>query len=80
MYVDALGSNVITQSNFTNSTFSGNAANMTASGSGGAAYLNGGVTLFNDSSFEQNAASGFGGALAYSHSCFPPGTVILRFL
>ena len=77
MYVDALGSNVITQTNLTNNTFSGNAANMTASGSGGAVYLNGGVTLLDSSDFEQNYASGFGGALTYSHSCFPPGKALV---
>ena len=77
MYVDALGSDVITQTNITNNTFSSNAANMTAFASGGALYLNGGVSLLNSSDFEQNYASGFGGALTYSHSCFPPGKALV---
>ena len=33
-------------------------------------YLDGGVTLFNGSTFHQNIATGYGGALAYVHQCF----------
>ncbi len=58
--------------------FLSNAANLTSSGvvsgGGGAVYLDGGVTLFNGSTFHQNNASGYGGALVYIHECYPGAT------
>ncbi len=78
VYIAGLGTGVVSQTNFTNNTFESNAANQTflgvVSGGGGALYLDGGVTLLNGSTFRQNSASGYGGALAYEHECFPPGT------
>jgi len=32
------------------------------------------VTLFNGSTFHQNNASGYGGALVYIHECYPGAT------
>ncbi|KAL0038989.1 hypothetical protein WJX77_004333 [Trebouxia sp. C0004] len=71
VYIAGLGATTVSQTNFTNNTFLSNAANLTSSGGGGAVYLDGGVTLFNGSTFQQNTASGYGGALAYVHECFP---------
>ncbi len=78
MYIAGLGATIVSQNNFTNSTFLSNAANLTSagvvSGGGGAVYLDGGITLFNGITFQQNIASGYGGALAYIHECFPGTT------
>ena len=71
MYIAGLGSIVVSQTNFTNNTFLSNAANVTSSGGGGAVYLDGGITLFNGNTFQENIASGYGGALVYIHECFP---------
>ena len=74
MYIAGLGATTVSQANFTNSTFLSNAATLTSSGGGGAVYLDGGITLFNGSTFKQNIASGYGGALVYKHECFPGTT------
>jgi len=78
VYIAGLGATTVSQTNFTNSTFLANAANLTSvgvvSGGGGAVYLDGGITLFNGSTFKQNTASGYGGALVYVHECFPGTT------
>jgi len=76
VYIAGLGTTTVSQTNFTNSTFLSNAANLTPSGGGGAVYLDGGITLFNGSTFEQNTASGYGGALVYVYECFPGATNI----
>lgn len=84
-YIAATGANVVSQTNITNSKFLLNSASRSAprrsngvefdySGGGGALYLNGGVTLMNGSTFRQNNASGYGGALVYIQECFQPGT------
>ena len=56
----------MSQTNFTNNTFLSNAANLTSSGGGGAVYLDGGITLLNGNTFQQNSAPGYGGALVYT--------------
>lgn len=71
VYIAGLGATTVSQTNFTNSTFLSNAANLTSSGGGGAIFLDGGITLFNGSTFQQNSASGYGGALVYVYECFP---------
>ena len=77
VYIAGLGANIVSQTNFTDNTFLSNAANLTSSGvvsgppgGGGAVYLDGGMTLFNGSTFQQNIASGYGGAVVYIHECF----------
>jgi len=78
VYIAGLGATIVSQTNFTNSTFLSNAANLTSagvlSGGGGAVYLDGGITVFNGSTFQQNNASKYGGALVYVHECFPGTT------
>jgi len=74
VYIAGLGATTVSQTNFTNNTFLSNAANLISSGGGGAVYLDGGITLFNGSTFQQNTARGYGGALAYVHECFPGTT------
>lgn len=69
MYIAGLGATIVSQTNFTNNTFLSNAANLTSSGGGGAVYLDGGITLFNGSTFKQNTASAYGGALVYVYEC-----------
>lgn len=74
-YIAGVGASVLSQTNITNCTFQSNYANKSSfgvvHGGGGAMYLDGGVTLINGSTFKQNSATGFGGALAYIHKCFP---------
>jgi len=74
VYIAGLGATIVSQTNFTNNTFLSNVANLTSSGGGGAVYLDGGITLFNGSTFKQNTASGYGGALVYVYECFPGAT------
>jgi len=74
VYIAGLGTTTVSQTNFTNSTFLSNAANLTSSGGGGAVYLDAGITLFSNSAFKQNTASGYGGALVYIYECFPGAT------
>ena len=76
MYIAGLGATIVSQTNFTNNTFLSNAATSAGvvSGGGGAVYLDGGITLFNGSTFQQNTASGYGGALVYIHECYPGAT------
>ncbi|DBA69633.1 TPA: hypothetical protein ACH3X2_012695 [Trebouxia sp. C0005] len=69
VYIAGLGATIVSQTNFTNNTFLSNAANLTSSGGGGAVYLDGGITLFNGSTFKQNTASAYGGALVYVYEC-----------
>ena len=78
MYIAGLGTDIVTQANLTNNIFEANAARNQSYpgvvfGGGGALYLDGGVTLLNGSTFRQNGASGYGGALVYQHVCFPSG-------
>ena len=78
MYIAGLGLTIVSQTNFTNNIFLSNAVNLTSagvgSGGGGAVYLDGGITLFNGNTFQQNTASGYGGALVYIHECYPGAT------
>jgi len=76
VYIAGLGATTVSQTNFTNNTFLSNAANFTSDGGGGAVYLDGGITLFNGNTFQQNTANGYGGALVYIHECFPGATNI----
>jgi len=72
VYIAGLGATIVSQTNFTNNTFLSNAANLSSHpfGGGGAVYLDGGITLFNGSTFKQNTASGYGGALVYMYDSF----------
>lgn len=76
-YISGVAASVVSQTNITNSTFFLNSANESAPevvrGGGGALYLIGGVTLMNGSTFKQNSASGYGGALVYLQKCFTSG-------
>ncbi len=76
MYIAGLGATILSQTNFTNNTFLSNAANLTSDGGGGAVYLDGGITLFNGNTFQQNTANGYRGALVYIHECFLGATNI----
>lgn len=73
-YIAGLGASVLSQTNITNCTFQLNSANKSSpgviQGGGGAVYLDGGVTLMNGSTFKQNNARGYGGALVYVRQCF----------
>ncbi|DBA86046.1 TPA: hypothetical protein ACH3X1_005573 [Trebouxia sp. C0004] len=74
-YIGAIGATTVTQANFTASTFDLNAANGTSFGGGGALYLDSGVTLLTNNIFQDNQATGYGGALAYTFECFDPSVV-----
>ena len=74
-YIGAIGATTVTQANFTANTFDLNAANGTSFGGGGALYLDSGVTLLTNNTFQDNQATGYGGALAYTFECFDPSVV-----
>jgi len=74
-YIGAIGATTVTQANFTANTSDLNAANGTSFGGGGALYLDSGVTLLTNNTFQDNQATGYGGALAYTFECFDPSVV-----
>ena len=79
LYVSAVTSTTLL--NISSSTFISNAATLTDFGGGGAVLADGGVFYSFNNTFAYNAASGYGGALAYGHQCFNvtqlPGEILL---
>jgi len=70
VYISGLSATIMTQANFTRNIFLQNAANASTFGGAGALYLDGGINLLTNNTFQQNEATGYAGALAYTYECF----------
>lgn len=73
MQVAGTSQTSVTLVNITSSRLAGNSASATvatASGMGGAVYLDGSVVAMTGNMFEDNVANKFGGAVYYGHQCF----------
>ena len=67
LYVSAATSTTLV--NISSSMFTSNSATLSEFGGGGAILADGGVFYSFNNTFAYNAASGYGGALAYGHQC-----------
>ena len=71
VYVDGSTAASVTLTNITNTILKNNkAAQANHRGDGGAIYLAGGISTINNTTFLENQANRYGGAIAYRHHCF----------
>ena len=63
--------------NISSSDLSNNQADIGPFGGGGAIYSSSGVLALSNNILANNAASGYGGAIAYNHQCLPGETLCL---
>lgn len=71
MYIDGSTAASVTLTNITNALLSSNRAFQGASREdGGAIYFAGGISTIYNTTFADNRAARYGGAVAYKHQCF----------
>lgn len=69
LYIDGLMAARVTLTNITNTLLSNTAALTASQEDGGAIYLAGGISTTYNTSFVDNRAARYGGAIAYRHQC-----------
>lgn len=79
LYIDGSTAASVTLTNITNTLLTSNrAAQGALIEDGGAIYLSGGISTIRNTTFANNHADRYGGAIAYRHQCFDfaslPGT------
>ena len=75
MFVDGTSATIVTLVNITHCYMIDNSASRTAStlgttGSGGALYIEGGVSSMSNTNFSGNSAVSYGGGVVYDYGCF----------
>ena len=71
VYIDGSIAASVTLTNITNTNLKNNkAAQANQRGDGGAIYLAGGISTIDNTTFLENQANRYGGAIAYRHQCF----------